>query len=406
MQLPWPRLAFASRSFQNSAIAGFLSLSTALYFRFSQKPISHCGWDGSQYCQMFFGQEALEPFRRRIVPPAVAKLFGDEPLTSFYLMNALSIILVAIIGAYLITQHLGNANFSTVVVTCFVLVLVSSRNTFRILAAPVLTDGLALFWVFLFFLGVFLGLTANTNRVGFAVILVSLSSVLGTFSRESLGPAFFITSVALLLLSSIKLIALVAGIGSGFSTFIILIQSSAGSSLDVIARWIQAFTESPTSFFTFSLMVALALGVWPITSLISLHQLRNSAMTLAAIVFSFALLAVSVFGGGNLDRILMPVGISLALVTAATIRNRTQLLGFGLVSTGYILAQFPTHFIGPGDQAFLAFIDFWHSATLRQALDYGLSPFLLGAPFALVGAILFWQGRIRETVGMANFRVS
>jgi hypothetical protein len=75
------------------------------------------------------------------------------------------------------------------------------------------------------------------------------------------------------------------------------------------------------------------------------------------------------------------------------------------MSTGYIFAQFPTHLIGPGDQAFLAFIDFWHSATLGQALDYGLSPFLLGTPFVIAGVILFWQGRIQETLVIVDLRL-
>jgi hypothetical protein len=105
-------------------------------------------------------------------------------------------------------------------------------------------------------------------------------------------------------------------------------------------------------------------------------------------VLAGSLFFLSVFGGGNVDRILLPVGLCFALAVSLLVKTRTQVVSFCLCAVGYIISQNPTHIIGKGESDLLRFVDFWHTSTLNEVISFGVIPLLLGLPFTLAGFLI------------------
>jgi hypothetical protein len=134
-------------------------------------------------------------------------------------------------------------------------------------------------------------------------------------------------------------------------------------------------------------MIAISLGVFPLLVALRLKIQKPTKFGTVLASFTIPLFAVSIFGGGNLDRILLPVGISIAVLAAISIESKLSIISFVFAGAGYCLSQYPFIIMQPGARNFLGFIDFWHSASFEEFLNYGVGGLLTGLPFGLLAVV-------------------
>jgi len=378
------------------------------WFIWTSNPILHCGWDGSQYCLMFRNEPAMEPYSRRIFPPYIASFFDDEPIPAFLKMNTLSIFGVVSIGSYLISRYGKNLWKVALISAGFSLAVSTSRNTFHhFVNAPVLTDYVSLLLLFVFLLGVHFSLTGVRGSLHLLTFpLLLFSSGLATLSREAYGPALLVVSFALLFVRDARIPAIGGLLGSSASTLFVLTTSSAGSSGETIRFWVSQFFGSFSGFGTFSVMLLVGLGLLPLIFSVSIYRQRVESFTIVMLIFGFVYFGISVFGGGNLDRILLPVAVVMVLALALQSRTNLQVWAFVMTVLGYVIAQYPSFVIQSGDSKFLGFIDFWHSSSPEEVVSYGLIPFLLGIPFSITALVLLIMQQRKQSRAMIKFDTS
>lgn len=388
------------RRIGNSALSLYVSVSVLYLLAFTWpftlgNPVRdevQCGWDGTWYCLMFQGlnNEVAEPFRRRIAPPFLARLFDADPIDAFLTLNVLAMLVVAMTTTtMLVLSHPKSSGLAYRWVTTIGVasVIAFSRNTFHhFINAPVLTDYVALAGIFLFVLGVFVSVRDNLLPLG--LVTVAIAVPLAALSREALGPALIASGVAMLFRGNLRWVGALSILAATATTAFTLVTSSAGDSVGVISGWIVAYTSGWQSLTVFGVMLAVSLGVWPIILSLAGRTSLRQEWTPSVVVLALALFAISVFGGGNLDRILLPVGLLLAFVVAVEARNPLQLGAFAAAAYGMVVMQYPFFIMEDGAENFLAFIDFWHSATFEQVLSFGVGGILMASPL-LTGAVTF-----------------
>lgn len=355
-----------------------------------------CGWDGAQYCRMFFGEDAVEPYRRRLAPIIVARLISPDPLRAFLVMNSLAMIVVALISTYLIICYVRAEGVARITAVGFAAVVATSRNTIHhFVNAPVLTDFVGLAAVFVFFFGVHALSLRSRSKRALGLIAVTIGGVTGGFSREQLAVGFAVALTPLILNRTTRKLGIGGLAAVAVAPVVLLGYSSAGSSASVMSQWFSDYTKSWESVSIFLGMVALAIWTWPLLIGINLRWPSRSTTWKSLILFAFATFFVSLFSGGNLDRILLPVGTVLALAAAMTVDTPRRRDAFLLTVGGYVVAQYPFFVMAPGARNFLGFIDFWHSATYEEFLVFGIGGLLAGAPFAIAGLWLAFSERFR-----------
>ena len=349
-----------------------------------------CGWDGHYYCLMFIGEEAIEPFSRRIFPPMLARFFSTDPNTAFLLMNIVSMIIIGIVTTFLVFKNSQNHKYALVASVTLACVISTSRNTFHnFINSPILTDYVGLACAVLFLLGVWLmtnGRRKMARLMGFLLTLPCM--VAGTLSREALAVAFTAGLIPLIFWRQTRIYGLMSLLASVLIFYYVIATSNAGSSLEVILFWINSYFSSTISALKFFVMILLSVGVWPFFVYHNLRSVRKFPFKLAVLSFGTSLFAISIFGGGNLDRILLPVGVTFAFLAAINLNSALQVTAFLLAGIGYIVSQYPTYIIQPGFANFLGFTDIWHSATLSEFMNFGIGALLLGLPFTLSAILI------------------
>src|SRR5439155_16120750 len=98
--------------------------------------------------------------------------------------------------------------------------------------------------------------------------------------------------------------------------------------------------------------------------------------------------AVSIFGGGDTDRILTPAGLLLALAVAVSgSRSGRALLGLAVVVAAYAVQQEPVRAVSGDPTAWLTFYGL-RSTSLSSVIHNGLIPSLIALPLAFGGLML------------------
>ena len=110
---------------------------------------------------------------------------------------------------------------------------------------------------------------------------------------------------------------------------------------------------------------------------------RRFVMWIAGVAAIFT--AVSVFGGGDTDRILTPAGLLLALaVVVSASRSGKALLGIAAVVAAYAVQQDPVHAVSGDPTTWLTFFGL-RVTTLSSVIQNGLIPSLIALPLAVLG---------------------
>lgn len=281
-----------------------------------------CGWDGGQYCRMFFGLEAIEPYRRRFAPVLIARIISQDPIKSFLILDIAAMVIIALISTYLILYYIQSPRLGLGVAVLFAAVIASSRNTFHhFINAPVLTDFLGLAAVFIYLLGVSWTHRPSYVKGWVGVFILGLGALLGGFSRENLSIAFLFGLLPIVINRQTRWFGAVGAIFVITPIAFIAMTSSASGSLSIIIDWAKLYFQSPISFSKFIGMLLLSVWFWPVTA-IRTESFRSSRLIYSVLIwFGITAFSVSVFGGGNLDRILMPAGLVFALASALNVSS-------------------------------------------------------------------------------------
>ena len=329
-----------------------------------------CGWDGVRYCAQFFGGIRVDsPYSRRQIVALAARLFDSDPIAGFYKLNVLSLSFAMLLGLLIVQpnllwipgQKLNRVDLqtkrltfiSTLVVTS---VLLTSRNTFHLmLSAPVLTDllGLTLILVSIFCL-------LNTDHIPIFA-LGCVSSFLLPLAREQSGIAIFGCAGLMFFYGRLRarqffILACFTIVG----TLVALNSPSSGK--PVLSLWetlvwhFKSDFDSRESMIRFGVMLMLSLGCFPI---FLARKAVRQALTRpdASILFgATCLFLVSVFGGGDTDRILMPVGILLVLVSSrVAVRSEVFSSGYLFCGIQFVVSQSSMTITTSSQNSFLGF---------------------------------------------------
>ena len=351
---------------------------------------SGCGYDGLQYCQMAAGQGAIEPFSRRILLPGIVTQLGLSGPDGFALVNA--IVLVACLGAFLYLCGVHASNWrhpaSAAVVAIGVLTFLGDRNTIHLyLSYPVLTDFLALL-----FLLVGCGALIKTQGDARWSLIAAGAAFAGALTRENLAVVIMATAVGLAVMGNLRWRTVLPILAAGTAgTLIAFAQPSLTSApqplVDVITGWIAADLGSLDGLLRFVVMVALGLGPFVGACVAWRRPIWRDGPCRIMAVMAIIYAGVSIFDGGDTDRILMPAGILLAACTLrlhslGVVRLRPLLLFVG----AWWIWQLPFVVVG-GDSA--SWIGFWalRVAPVSDVLTFGLAPILVGL---LLLAVITW----------------
>ena len=339
-----------------------------------------CGWDGAVYCAMFRGEPAPEPFARRILAPTVARLFAADPVSAFQALDALTVVLLLIVGATLVADRGTGA----VVAVC--VVVLTTRNLVHfVLIYPVITDPLAL----LLLLG---GLASL--RFDKAWPLLALTGALLPLARENYGMGLIGACFALAIIERRKL-PLLGVVVTLTSTATSLLTHHAPGSLGAMLQWFRSSTSSPGNFLRLVVAVVIAVGwSWIVLLAPSIRGRLGSferALLIGAGLFGVA----SIFGGQDTERILMPVGILLSVVAIRVVQPK--LLAW--VAVSYAVVQSPFVVVTPTTEGWLNFFSLRYNGYVEwgRVISVGVAPALLGLLVMMIGLLSARDGfRVRR----------
>jgi hypothetical protein len=372
-----------------------------------------CGFDGYYYCLMVQGTPVPTPFSRRILLPFVVKHISRDGLAGFWVANVLSLFAVTLMAMYVawrlqpvVAGHAPGA-FRVVPPLLIGSVVLLARNGFHIIATyPALSDPLGL----LLLLGaVALVVTPVLPSTRLLVIPVCFLAPLARVELAAVIGLALVLAVAMGMLP--WLVALTgSGVSAAGAAFAFRQPDSGGTdacltphttyvacpeSLQGTLRfWLDWDFGSWNGFLRFSVMLLLASGpfVFLLGSLRHETWNRRSALWIVGVAAIFT--AVSVFGGGDTDRILTPAGLLLALAVVVTRgRSGRALLGLAVVVAAYAVQQEPIHAVSADPTGWLEFFGLRVTA-LSSVIHNGLIPSLIALPLALAGFVLL---RSKET---------
>jgi hypothetical protein len=362
-----------------------------------------CGNDGAWYCRMAAGQLATEPFNRRILLPWIVRHLGLSGAEGFAVVNAFVLTACLAAFAYLSVMDLtpGKGRIVGLGAALAGLVFLSNRNTIHMyLAGPVLTD-------FLGILFLFLGCVAliKMSRDSRWWLLAAGVAFGGSLTRENLGAIIVAATVFAAVTRTVRWPTILPVFGAGLvGTLIAFSQptlTTVHESLPhVIAGWISADFLHPLGLVRFGVMTLLGIGPLALLCLARPREIwRDGACRLmagTAIIFT----AVSIFAGGDTDRILLPAGLLLAacalrLLVSGVVRPAPMLL---LVAAAWIW-QLPFVVVA-GDQA--SVLAFWgmRVTSMSNVLMFGVAPILVSVPL-LVAAFLL-EARLKAKLPAAE----
>ena len=373
-----------------------------------------CGFDGFYYCAMVRGEIVSEPFNRRVLLAFLVGKVDADGLAGFWAVSIASLVAATAI-AMMVAWRLRVATRLLVFVSPLVVgaAFLLARNTFHLTATyPALSDALGLVLLMAAVALVVLPMDPSTR-----LLLVPVA-FLAPLAREQLAvvlPLGFLLAARLRLLSWPFALgstaATVAGgvlaftrpsAGTGFcltpeQTYVACPDTVGGT----LRFWLKWDFGSSGGLLRFLVMVALGLGSF----LLALGILRFSgpnagrARWIAAVATLFAV--VSVFGGGDTDRVLMPAGLLLVLAVAIGVgRNPVALLALAILVTAYAIQQEPFAAVGGSDHAWLEFFGL-RTTTTDAVIRHGLVPTLVALPVAVAGFVVLRRAGASRSRGEA-----
>jgi hypothetical protein len=366
-----------------------------------------CGFDGYYYCLMLKGGLVPTPFSRRILLPFLAKQVSTSSLAGFWVVDLVSLVGATLIAMYVAWRLWPAADSATVAAYRIVPALLVgaafllARNAFHIVATyPVLSDPLAL----LFLVGA-IALVVVPARLSTRLLLVPVC-FLAPLAREELA---LVLGLALVLAAAIRLLQwpltlAAVGAGAGGAAYAFHQPNAGGAGLcltrhgtyvpcpesveSTLRFWLDWDFGSWHGFLRFGVMLILGLGpfVLVLGMLRETTWSRRAALWIAGVGAIFT--ALSAFGGGDTDRILMPAGLLFALAVAiGAVRSGRALLGLSVVVLAYAVQQEPFHAVSGDQTAWLTFFGL-RSTALSSVVHNGLIPSLIAFPIAVVGVLL------------------
>jgi len=353
-----------------------------------------CGWDGSQYCEMFYGQLVMEPYSRRILAPKLVSLLFDEPINGFFIVNNILIILTIIL-IYLVIKFnvpIASSWVSSLVVIATLGIYIFSRHALHLnFIYPVLTEHLYFFLIILTF---FLLFTINRGRFTkskiFLAVPLAFTVLLSGLTRESLGPIFLIFGFWLLknrlvLSSSAVFLGSLSAIYLAFSQ---PTNSKAAPLLEIAIHWLRMNLSTTEGIIRFTAMFLLAAG--PFIFLINQRTIRLMKTEERAILtFVIIFTAASTLGGGDTDRILFPIGLLLAVLFARlALRHNIFEKSFIALALTFYFWQLPFKVIGGSGEEILEFYGLRVTA-LSNVLENAISPIIMTFPLILIGVFYY-----------------
>jgi len=366
-----------------------------------------CGFDGYYYCLMLKGEVAPKPFSRRILLPFLARHVSTDSLAGFWLVNVLSLVAVTLLAMYVawrlrpVVSSGAHLAFRVVPPLLAGAAFLLARNSFHITATyPVLSDPL--------------GLLLLVSAVALVVVPALPSTrlllipvcFLAPLAREELTG---VLALALVLATLMRLlpwpVALAAsGASAAGAAYAFHQPNSGGAGLcstgqntfvscpesvqSTLRVWLHADFGSWNGLLRFGVMVLLALGpfVFLLGTLRDRTRDKRLALWIAGVAVIFT--AVSIFGGGDTDRILTPAGLLLALaVLVSGSRSGKALLGLAVVVAAYAVQQEPFHAVSGDPAVWLEFFGLRVTA-LSSVVHNGLIPSLIALPIGAAGYLL------------------
>ena len=382
--------------------AGLLGAFGALYQILTSERITYrlgCGFDGSQYCQMAAGQLGIEPFNRRVLLPGIVNQLGLSGADGFALVNAFVIFAVLCAFVYLCTVVVGRGRSAglarprvpalVAIGALAVFAFITHRNTIHLyLSYPALSDYLALFFLFLGCIAIIKA--TDDDRWAF---LAAGAAFAGALSRENLAIILAVVAVIAGLVRLVRWPTVVATIGAGAAgTYIAFAQpflpSQSLSIVELLNLEISQDFGSAEGFLRFAIMALLGIGPMAILCVLSARTVWRDPACLILAATGLVFAAISVFAGGDTDRILMPAGL---LFAACAIRlyalGEVGLAPMALFLGAMWIWQLPLTVV-PGDPD--SWLSFWglRVTPIDNVLLYGLAPILIGAPLVIAGLVL------------------
>ncbi|HLM06470.1 MAG TPA: hypothetical protein VK402_14925 [Blastococcus sp.] len=307
-----------------------------------------CGWDGGQYCLMAEGQpEVIAPFNRRVLVPWLVHLLApDRSVDGFRIVNA-----VALLGAAVALVWLGRRLGLThpLHLTALVALFLLNPWTVRLyLSYPVLTDptslALLLVWCALV-------LTARPWAPALGVVVL----VVLVLTREQWAlvgvPAAWL-AVLLGLRRAWWGLATTAVAAAAAFYAVTRPRTRAARGLGALLDYFwQDVSTSPTHAARFVFMVVSGLGLVALVVLARLHTVAADRRLLWITSVAAGTFGITVLGGSDVDRILVPVGVLLTVVATVLVSRDDRLAVpwvFLVVAT--VLLWHPFHTV-PGDPA-------------------------------------------------------
>lgn len=344
-----------------------------------------CGFDGLNYCEMFDGHSVPLPYERRILAPMLASLLSPNAVLGFRVLSLLSLLaVIVLVGIIVFGRDLPTGPTATASVGVAVFAVVSlNRNLLHLLLSyPVLTDFLAFALLLLALLA-----TLRAGNNFWWTVLAALAGILAPLARETMGIPLIGAALTALLMQRGRFWARYMAIccAAAVGTWIAFQRGPAGSVSVVSVMWgwvLEDFTEWQGAL-RFTCMLALTLGFFWL--LLLRADFRDSmefpewVLLGAAVAYA----AASAFGGGDTDRIMMPVGVLIFVsVARVTLRATPWIPALLLLSISFVLAQAPFQVVGTSDDAWISFFAL-RVAPWTDFVANGLTPVLLSLPFAV-----------------------
>jgi hypothetical protein len=370
-----------------------------------------CGFDGYYYCLMLKGTAVPTPFSRRILLPFLAKQISTDTLAGFWVVNVVSLVGVVVIAMYVawrlcpVTGGDAPAAYRIVPPLLVGAAFLLARNTFHIVATyPALSDPLGLL---LLVSAVALVLTPALPSTRLLLIPVCFLAALARVELAGiLGLALVLAALMRVLPWLLALAASAAGaVGAAYAFH----QPNAGGAGLCLTRH-QTYVACPESiqgtlrfwldwdfgtwngFLRFSVMLILAFGPFILFHGTLRDNPWNGRLALWIVGVAAIFTAVSIFGGGDTDRILTPAGLLLALaLLVGSSRSGKALLGLAVIVVAYAVQQQPFHPVSGEATAWLTFFGL-RVTTSSSVIDNGLIPSLIMLPLAVAGYMLLRSG--------------
>jgi hypothetical protein len=352
-----------------------------------------CGWDGVSYCAMTRGEAVMEPYSRRVLLPWLARLFSaNEPVASFRILNAIG--LVGLLAAVLLLLRVVTPSKvpPALMVLTGSLVLLDPWTVRLYLTYPVLTDiasaALVIAWC-----AATLRRTQLTDILGFG-LLVCLGLTREQWPVVAVAAAWL---AVLLGLRTWRWATASTAVSLAVLIFVFTRPTSLASAplTSVLLLWVRESLASPENFIRLIFMVVTGVGLVSFLPFLRFHVVRQDRRLLWLCAVALGNLAGSLFAGGDTDRILMPTGLILLVVSAAlVIREPGIALSWVLLAMATVMTWHPWTVVGPDGASWLRFyglriepIDLVMKRILSDASTVAI-PIVIAVLYALPSRVL------------------